>query len=225
MATVIVAGIGVSLGQWQTGRAQYKQAIEQQMQDRKAQAAMTLTGSVNDVEQVEYRRVQLKGTFDPRWVLYLENRVYKSVAGFYVLMPMQIAGSSESVMVMRGWAPRDPADRSKVPVVPTPAGEVVLEGVIRRGAGQVMQLGDAPQPVPGSILQNLVIADAAAASGKQLVPFVIEQDSPMEDGLVRDWPMPSAGIDTHRGYAFQWYGLALMAGVFFIVTGLRRGKP
>jgi surfeit locus 1 family protein len=27
----------------------------------------------------------------------------------------------------------------------------------------------------------------------------------------------------HRGYAFQWYALALMALLFFIVTGFRNG--
>jgi cytochrome oxidase assembly protein ShyY1 len=44
------------------------------------------------------------------------------------------------------------------------------------------------------------------------------------DGLVRDWPAPSLGIERHRGYAVQWYALALMAVIFFVVTGLRRGK-
>jgi cytochrome oxidase assembly protein ShyY1 len=43
---------------------------------------------------------------------------------------------------------------------------------------------------------------------------------------MRDWPVPSSGIDTHRGYAFQWYALAAAAFLFFIVTGFRRAsKP
>jgi surfeit locus 1 family protein len=41
---------------------------------------------------------------------------------------------------------------------------------------------------------------------------------------VRGWPRPSTGVEKHRGYAFQWYALAGMALVFFVVTGFRRGK-
>jgi len=40
---------------------------------------------------------------------------------------------------------------------------------------------------------------------------------------VRDWPPPSLGVEKHRAYAFQWYALALMALLFFLVTGSRRG--
>ena len=40
----------------------------------------------------------------------------------------------------------------------------------------------------------------------------------------RDWPLPSAGVDKHRGYAFQWYALAATAFLFFLVTGFRRAS-
>jgi cytochrome oxidase assembly protein ShyY1 len=44
------------------------------------------------------------------------------------------------------------------------------------------------------------------------------------EGLVRDWPVPSAGVDKHHGYAFQWYALAAMAVLFFVITGFRSGR-
>lgn len=37
------------------------------------------------------------------------------------------------------------------------------------------------------------------------------QDRKAEDGLVRDWAEPSAGIDKHKAYAFQWFSLAFLA--------------
>jgi surfeit locus 1 family protein len=39
------------------------------------------------------------------------------------------------------------------------------------------------------------------------------------------WPRPDAGVERHRGYAFQWYSLAaLIAGltVYFGGKALRR---
>ena len=87
-----------------------------------------------------------------------------------------------------------------------------------------MQLGDAGPLQPKAIVQNLAIGEFAAASKYKLQPFVLEQTSAADDQLQRTWPRPSLGIEKHRGYAFQWYALAVMAFIFFVVTGFRRGS-
>jgi cytochrome oxidase assembly protein ShyY1 len=170
----------------------------------------------------------LRGEFIPGWPVYLDNRPLNGVAGFYVLMPFKLAASdtlSDSyVLVARGWLPRDPADRSKLPSYPTPGGMIQIEGLVRRDFGHVLQLGDAAPLRPQAIVQNLAIDEFAAASKFKLQPFVIEQTSNTEDHLLRAWPRPSLGIEKHRGYAFQWYALAVMACIFFVVTGFRRGS-
>jgi cytochrome oxidase assembly protein ShyY1 len=89
-----------------------------------------------------------------------------------------------------------------------------------------MQLGETPILTPGAIVQNVNVEALAAASKLPLENFIIEQTNNLGDGLVRDWPVPSAGVDTHRAYAFQWYALSAAAFLFFIVTGFRRAnKP
>ena len=165
----------------------------------------------------------LKGEFLRDWPVYLDNRPHNGVAGFYLLMPFKLAGSQLHVLVARGWIPRNVADRTKMPAIVTPSGEIQIEGVARRDIGHVMQLGEVDPPRPQAIVQNLDVAGFAAASGLQMSPIVLEQLTDTKDGLVRDWPVPSTGVDKHRGYAFQWYGLAAMAFIFFVVTGIRRG--
>lgn len=226
IATILVATIGVSLGQWQTRRGDEKEVLQARLAARQCAPVLMLNDTVQlDVAQVEFRRVKLRGRFLPDWVMYLENRPYHGVSGFYVLMPFTISGSPSTVMIERGWSPRDAADRARVPVVPTPTGEIEVEGIIRRDAGHLLQLGAAEAPRQGGvILQNLDLDAFAEASSLLLVPFVIEQSGNVPDGLIRDWPMPSSGIERHRGYAVQWYALALMAVIFFVVTGYRSGK-
>jgi surfeit locus 1 family protein len=143
------------------------------------------------------------------------------------------------VLVARGWLPRDAADRNKLPSYATPAGPVALEGIARQAPGRVLQLGEAPRLAPGAVVQNADAAAFAAATGWRFQPIVVEQTSPdgtpaaagasAEEGaplaglaLVRDWPAPALGVDKHKGYAFQWYALAAMAGLFFVFTGLRK---
>ena len=223
LATVVLVALGVALGQWQTRRATEKQAIEATMSQRTAAPPITLDASMPPLDALEYRRAIVRGEFISAWPLYLENRPHNSIAGFYVLMPFKIAGSTQHVMIARGWVPRDPRDRAKLPPLMTPNGQVELQGMITRHAGRLLQLGQAVPPRPNAILQNMDVAEFAQASKLSMQPFVIEQQSDTQDGLIRDWPRPSAGIDKHLGYAFQWYGLAGMAFLFFVVTGLRRG--
>lgn len=223
VAAVVVAAIGISLGQWQTRRAAEKESIEARLAVRESAQAVSLQSAPESVDDVEYRLGTVKGEFVGNWTVYLDNRPYKSVPGFYVLTPFRLAGSDMHVLIARGWAKRDLADRTKLPPVEVPNGMIEIQGVVRRGPGKVLQLGDAAPLRPGAIVQNVDINEFAQAANMRMQPFIIEQTSATQDGLVRDWPRPSTGVEKHRGYAFQWYALAATAVIFFVVTGFRRG--
>ena len=223
IAMLAVVAIGVALGTWQLRRADEKRAIEARLTARQAQAPLLLTAAPVSADDIEYRRVAVRGAFDRDWPLYLDNRPSAGNAGFYLLMPFKIAGSERHVLVARGWIPVDLHNRNKLQPTDAPAGTVDIEGVAIRNPGRVLQLGKAAALQPGAILQNLTVADFAAASKFDMQPLVIEQSSDTHDGMVRTWPRPSVGIERHLGYVFQWYALACAAFLFFVVTGFRRG--
>lgn len=224
VAAVIVAAIGFSLGQWQMRRASEKLTIEARQQARESDAVMDIGSDIRQPEEVEFRRMKIRGEFVPEWTVYLDNRPYKGAAGFHVMTPMKIANSDMHVLVARGWVKRDVADRAKLPPISTPAGTVEIEGVARRAPGHVLQLGKAETLQRGAIVQNVDASEFEKAAGLKMQPFVLEQIGDMQDGLVRDWPRPSTGVEKHQGYAFQWYALAVTALLFFVATGFRRGK-
>jgi cytochrome oxidase assembly protein ShyY1 len=141
-----------------------------------------------------------------------------------VLTPLKITGSDRHILVARGWVARDLSDPGRVAEIATPTGPVEVSGIARRNAGHLLELGKAASLKPGAILQNLELAELAQASGLDMEPFILEQTSNSADGLVRDWPRPSLGIDRHLGYAFQWFALAATAFLFFVVTGFKRGS-
>lgn len=224
IVSAILVVIGLSLAQWQTRRAEEKQAIENLLLTRQSAPVLRLEQVPSDTQEMVFRRVRLRGHFVTGWPVYLDNRPYQGRAGFYLLMPFKMANSAAHVLVMRGWIPRDVADRTKLPAIAAPEGETVIEGIVRESVGHVMQLGQPDALRPGAIVQNLTAQDWSAASGLVFSALVVEETTVHDDGLIRDWPKPSVGIDKHRGYAFQWYGLAAMAALFFVVTGFRRGK-
>ena len=223
-AAVMVALIALSLGNWQSRRAEEKQrlASEQTLQAALPPLDMQL---LNEGKAPAYfRSVQMTGSFIAQWPIYLDNRPYQGKAGFYLLMPFKLKDSEKILLVMRGWLPRDAQNRVQLPIIPTPQGVLQLEGKVRESVGHVMQLGSEPALQSGVIRQNLEVTELSKASGLKLENFIIEQISDTEDGLIRDWPQPSLGMEKHRGYAFQWYGLAVTALLFFIETGIKRAS-
>ena len=230
---LLLVALGISLAQWQQRRGDEKVARAARLEAGNQAAPLALTGAPllpSDAQAIEYRRVTVTGRFVPAWTVYLDNRPYKSQAGFHVLTPFQIDGSRMHVLVAQGWLPRNNAERTRIPDYATPAGTVTIAGIARLNAGHVMELGTAPALAPYAIVQNADIGQLAQASGLALQPFILEQTvdgvtAPAASQLpVRDWPAPDLGADKHRGYAFQWYALALMAFLFFVFTGFRRAN-
>jgi surfeit locus 1 family protein len=225
IATVLLVALGIALGSWQGRRAEYKSRLQAQLTQRAAEPPLVLGPASTAPGAMEFRRVTVNGEFVSNWPLFLDNRPNAGRGGFYLVMPFKIAGSDTHVLVARGWLPRDPREYGRLPAFRTPTGQVTIEGRVKAGVGHVMQLGEAAPLTPGAIVQNVEVAQFAQASGLRLQPFFVEQVGPRQPGdtLVRDWPAPALDIDKHRGYAFQWYALAAMAGLFFVITGFRSG--
>jgi cytochrome oxidase assembly protein ShyY1 len=223
MATLMLVALGVVLGNWQVRRAAEKTALQARLAQRAILPPLALGGKPVDPAAIEYRRVTATGEFVRDWPLFLDNRPFEGRTGFVVLMPFTIAATGEVVLVARGWVPRDPAVHDRVPQVATPLGPTSIEGLAVLHPARVMELGKAPPPRPGAIVQNVDPAGFAQSSGLRTLPVLVEQTSADDSGLVRKWPAPAVDVDRNKGYAFQWYALAAMAFLFFVITGFRSG--
>jgi cytochrome oxidase assembly protein ShyY1 len=232
VATVVLVTLGILLGNWQVRRVAEKTALQARLTQRSAMAPLVLDGSPVDPAAVEYRHVVVTGEFVPNWPLYVGNRPLDGRFGFIVLMPFKIAGSGKVVLVARGWVPRDPGAQDRVPDVAAPGGRTTVEGVAVLHLPRVMTLGTEAPLRPGAVLQNLDMAAFVRASAMDVLPVLVEQTGadaaaagapPVAAPLVRKWSAPDEGVDRNRGYVFQWYALATMAFLFFVITGFRSG--
>jgi cytochrome oxidase assembly protein ShyY1 len=225
LATVLLVVLGILLGNWQQGRAAQKIAVRDRITQRSAEPPLELGPVITPLAPLEFRRVRVMGEFLPAWPVFLDNRPNQGRSGFYLLMPFKIAGSNTHVLVARGWLPADPTVHTRLPAYTTPQGQVTIEGMVTGSVGRVLQLGATPPLQPNAVVQNLEPGAFAQATGLKVQPFIVEQTGPQEPGgaLLRDWPAPSTGIEKHKGYAFQWYALAVMAFLFFVMTGFRSG--
>ena len=224
IATVVLVLLGIALGNWQTRRAAEKLALQARLEQRAAAAPLALDGRAVDPAAAEFRRVLVTGSFLPDWTLFLDNRPLDGRSGFIVVSPFKIAGSGKVVLVERGWIPRDPAAHDRVPPVAPEAGTRTIAGIAVQRPARVLELGTPPPPHPGAIVANLDVAGFARASGLDVLPVFVEQTGPADGILVRKWPAPALDVERNKGYAVQWYALAAMACLFFVITGFRRAS-
>jgi surfeit locus 1 family protein len=137
------------------------------------------------------------------------------------VQPLRLA-SGRHVLVNRGWVAAG-ASREQLPAVRTPEGEVSLSGMrLEHFARAYEPAGAKPE---GQVWQNATVERFAAWSGLALEPWVIEQHSALDDGLVRDWPRPDMGVEMHESYALQWYSLAALSVILLLALNLRRDGP
>ena len=193
-AAALACAAGIALGNWQGKRADEKRAAAARIE-----------------------RVAVVGEFVPRYTVYLDNRVRRGKAGYEVVMPLRLRGSEEHVLVNRGWIEAGKT-RDVLPEVPTPRGEVRIEGIALEHLPRSLQFMERGLRVR----QNLSVPAYADETGLRLQPRVIEQHSSAPDGLARDWPPHEAGAEKNEAYAFQWYALAALAAILGLVFSFRK---
>jgi len=197
-AAVAACAAFIALGNWQARRAEEKRALG---------------------AQLETKRVALDGTFLPEYTVLLDNKIRNHRAGYEVVTPLRVDG--DNVLINRGWIEAG-ATRDVLPQVRTPPGQVHVEGIRLERLPRLLNL---ERKATGKVRQSLDLGEFAAQTGLRLRPFFLEQHSPADDGLARDWPRPDAGVAMHESYSLQWYSFAVLAVVLFMGLSFRRVAP
>lgn len=231
LSVAALAGIAVtlSLGLWQWGRAQQKLALQAATEARATQEALAQDVLIARAGSPDllHRRVVLRGTWLAQHTVFLDNRQMQGRPGFYVVTPLRLAGSQAVILVQRGWAPRNFVDRTQLPPVDTPAGEVTLTGRIAPAPAKLYEFDGAPA---GPIRQNLDLTVFRQETGLPLLEGSVQQAGAPSEGLLRDWPVPASGADKNYGYAFQWWALSAVILILyvwfqFIAPRRRQARP
>lgn len=204
---------------WQLGRAHEKERLAATLAALAADTPVSLTPSEVRAQDVEWRRVTASGRFAPRYGVLIDNRVRRGVPGFHVVMPLAIEGGERYVLVNRGWIAGSP-DRARPPEVRTPPGTVRVTGLAVRPSSRFLELS--ADVTEGNVWQNLTLERYRRAFPIALQPVVIQQQSPLDDGLLREWDPPDLGVARHYGYAFQWLALACTVLAIYLVTHVER---
>ncbi len=229
----------LNLGHWQWQRAEYKQALR----DRIVQGQQAQPLTIAEVEElgrdVHSFPVLVEGTLDERHHFLLDNQMRGRYPGFHLLTPLAL-NDGRVVLVNRGWLPLG-KDRSQLPDIPTTIAGTSIPGASENTVsvrGQVyfpsekqfvLKADDLNAQGWPKLVQSLDLTSIAGVLGVELAPFIIRLDADvmLEQGtqLPREWHFIVMSPEKSRGYSFQWYGMALVLVIMYLVFSTEKRRP
>lgn len=224
LATLALLPVLVGLGVWQLERAEQKFALQQSYDRRATEPPLRMYSIMQDAATFRYRRVLVRGHYEPEHQILHDNRVHQGQAGYHVLTPFEIENGTVRVLVNRGWLPTG-RDRRQLPEASAPAGEIEISGVAILPPEPGMRLGAAAPSGPGLpvLWQNIDLAAIAARLQQPFQPVILLLDPDVtQGGYVRAWPRLDTGVTTSQSYAFQWFTMAIALAAIYILVNTRR---
>ncbi len=215
----------IGLGFWQLDRAQQKLAMQRAFLERGSLEPVILGAALLDPVRHDYRLAEGQGVYEPEYQILLDNRVHRGRAGYHVLTPFRVDGSNHRILVNRGWIAWGD-DRQRLPEVATPTHRLRVYGRLRRPHERYFSLED-ESAIPGAsaVWQNLNLERYREFASLPLQPLVLRLDESdvQAGGFVRAWPnYQDAWVDRHKGYAFQWFALAVALVFIYVMVNIRR---
>lgn len=213
------------LGRWQLHRAVEKQGMLDRvaavLRDQQAQSLAALSGQAT----LDYAWVAGTGRFTDAPALLLDNQRHGDAVGvhvFRVFVPEQ----GQPVLVDLGWRAL-PADRT-LPVDVRVDGQLFVSGLLMPPPSTGLALGPAyvVRDPTRWLLTRIDLHALSSALKTSLGPRILRLNPALPLGYARDLDVLPNTLppERHRGYAVQWFGLALATLATALILTLRRRK-
>jgi len=225
LLVLAVAVVCVLLGNWQFERLATVRANNDLLAERLDQPPADLAqlagteGDGVDEQALEFRRVEVTGTYRTDEEVLQRNRQHQNQQGFHLLTPLELSDGGV-VLVRRGWVPAQLTEPPVTDALP-PEGPVTVTGVLERPVEQ--PAFGASDPDDG-LLERVFHTDTARLERQidgSLFPMVLRLQSqvpPLPDApgeLPIVIPRPELDEANHLSYGVQWYSFAALAVIVY----------
>jgi cytochrome oxidase assembly protein ShyY1 len=201
------------LGLWQVQRMHEKQDLIDRFEHAEN------LGLQQAIDQGRlYSHVMVTGHYDRDWHLLLDNKVLNGRVGVHALT-LFVPDLGKPILVDRGWLPLPP-DRSSLPEIPTPPGNLSISGILNQPAADGIRLGnpDNLQKLSGPrLITYLDLGNLASVLNGDLSQWLIQLDASDPSGFAgRDWEPTVMKPEQHGAYAVQWFSAALIIAIVWL---------
>jgi surfeit locus 1 family protein len=230
VAAIFATAVTLKLGFWQLSRAHEKLALQASIQSQAAlpslsASALVLPQTSSQSTSVLHRTITLTGHWLPQYTLFLDNRQMDSKPGFFVVTPFEFVdaaiSSKKTILVQRGWMPRNFLNRDKLPEIVSDTADVTITGRIALSPSKLFEFKGTET---GLIRQNIEIEALAKEFKIDLLPYSLLQlddvaaagKDKLEDQMLRRWAQPNYGSEKNYGYMVQWWALSALIALLYV---------
>jgi len=223
LLAMVACFTAIAIGNFQRSRAEQKQNAFDRIEGARYDAPIQVGAALVDAAILDKHPANARGHWLADRTVLIDNKVHNGVAGYHVITPLRIEGTSLCILVNRGWIAA-PRLRSELPTLPAVReSRVDVIGIAHSPSGKVFEL--APDHSKGRVWQHLALDRFREWSGLTLQPIILLQTDEVHDGLVRDWRPSESGALKHWGFAIVWYLAAAAAAAGGLVASMERRKP
>ena len=190
-------------------------------------------------EFAPYQRAEATGQYRAKNSILLDNIMYQGKPGYHLITPFEIMASRAVILVNRGWLPKNSSDET-LPAFKTPEGLITISGHLSH-----------PQPKPAYIKQSNPLSASpplwhyldlnffSQINGYSVLPLILKlnpdgQTSTLhstsipsektEAMLIQDWQFDDLEMKWYENDSFQWFLLAFLSLLVYILIGLKKIK-
>ena len=225
--TLLVFSLLIKLGSWQLTRAEEKEqrlARINELVGNEHQSLERVISALSDELELNDQPVLLNGTFEDEVLILHDNQTLNGQLGYrvYQLFNHQ---NQMPVLINLGWI-KGSKDRSVIPNVEALTGTYQIKGNIRIVESPMVLATQSYQWQPNIPLrvQQIDTDVMSEILDQQLLPFVVYVDTNETIGYQKSWQPIVMPPEKHRGYAFQWFSLAIAWLVLMIVAAFKNNK-
>jgi surfeit locus 1 family protein len=220
---LVLAGIGllVRLGLWQLDRLEQRRTENTQIVQQLGLPPIDLANEPlpADLTALKHRQAQVTGEYDLSHQIALVHQNWMNTPGFHLVTPLLIEGTSQAVLVDRGWLPAAQLDTENWTQYKA-EGPVVITGYIQ--LSQTVENSNSSDEPVDQLQREWYRVDVDAIEAQlpyELLPVYLQQ-IPADEGSERLPYRTALDADlsegNHLSYAIQWFIFATILAFGYV---------
>lgn len=225
LLAILFVSFLTALGFWQLSRAQQKVTLLQAFNERKNVTPLT-SNSINQQGDWRFYRTALIGRFDNQHTFLLDNKIFHSEVGYEVYTLFIAYGIKQPILIDRGFIPKG-EERKILPQIKTILGNVTIIGMLNLppayfALGEMLDTVDQDRGI--TRVEYINLAELDKYLNMSLFPYIVTLAPDQPYAYKTEWQIVTMPPEKHRGYAVQWFALALTLLILFFVLNHRAGQ-
>lgn len=209
----------ILLGFWQLHRAEEKKLLQAKFEIQQKISPLTIQ-QAHGLKNPHYYPILVEGHFDHAHSFLIDNQFHNHRIGYQVITPFILSNHQPMILINRGWISK----KDHQALTKNKKDKIQIKGLLyipqkNPLISDIFESSRWPQKI-----LTLDLPKISTHLHHAVYPWIILLDPKNPYGFVRQWQPVNMKASMHTGYAFQWFSMALVLIISYVVVRIRWRK-